>query len=248
MAQTFAVLEADTAQPVCFTTETSARTVSQATPALLELAHAMLQPESSGVLVLADAEHFTQELLTQVHQTTQFDLLVPMPMQPAVRKHLALLPPECFMRRWAGFATATLPFQLPHAHTNPFVQFVQRLGEHPDEWTFKAFLATADDDEADALTRDYPTRWHIEIVRSVDLKALHPDYDYAWPNSKDHAKWAVSREGNWVCVADINLESFIRYFTRLLSGRVLVTQAWTNEERSWESMTSRRMGACRAAA
>ena len=161
-AQTFFVLDADTAQPVCFPTGTSARTVSPATPALLELARAILQPETAGVLVLADAEHFTQELLDQVHQNTQCDLLVPMPMPPAVRKQLALVPPACFMRRWAGFATAKLPFPLTNAQTPPFLQFVQRLGEHPDDWTFKAFLATADDDGADALTRDYPKRWPIE--------------------------------------------------------------------------------------
>ena len=162
VAQTFFVLDADTAQPVCFTTGTSARTVSQATPALLDLARAILQPDKTGVLVLADAEHFTQDLLAQVHQNTQFDLLVPMPMQPTVRKQLALVPPECFIRHWAGFATAQLPFQLPNAQTQPFFQFVQRLGEPPADWTFKAFLATADSNEADALTRDYPKRWHIE--------------------------------------------------------------------------------------
>jgi hypothetical protein len=39
---------------------------------------------------------------------------------------------------------------------------VQRLGEQPDDWTFTACLATADDDEADALTRDAPKRWHLE--------------------------------------------------------------------------------------
>ena len=162
VAQPFFVLDAETAQPVCFTTGTSARTVSQAPPALLELARAMLQPDTAGVLVLADAEHFTQALLDQVHQNTKFDLLVPMPRQPAVRKQLALIPPECFIRRWAGFATAKLPCQCTNAHTPPFFQCVQRLGEHPDAWTFKAFLATADDDEADALTRDSPKRWHIE--------------------------------------------------------------------------------------
>src|SRR2546427_242383 len=85
-----------------------------------------------------------------------------MPLQPAVRQQLVLIPPACFMRRWAGLATATLPFQCTNAQTPPFFQFVQRLGEHPDDWTFKAFLATADDEEADALTRDYPKRWHIE--------------------------------------------------------------------------------------
>ena len=162
VAQPFFVLDAETAQPVCCTTGTSARTVSQAPPALLELARAMLQPDTAGVLVLADAEHFTQALLDQVHQHTQFDLLVPMPRQPAVRTQRALIPPECFIRRWAGFATAKLPCQCTNAHTPPFFQCVQRLGEHPDDWTFKAFLATADSDEADALTRDSPKRWHIE--------------------------------------------------------------------------------------
>ena len=162
VAQTFFVLDADTGQPVCFTTGTSARTVSQATPELLELAKNILQPDKSSVLVLADAEHFTQELLDQVHQNTKFDLLVPMPMQPALRKQLASIPPEYFKRRWAGFATTKLPFQLTNAQTNPFFQFVQRLGEQASDCTFKAFLATADYDEADALTLDYPKRWHIE--------------------------------------------------------------------------------------
>ena len=161
-AQTFFVRDADTAQPVCFTPGTSARTVSQATPELLELARAILQPETARGLVLADAEHFTQELLTQVHQNTQFDLLVPMPMQPAVRTQLALLPPACFIRQWAGFATTQHPYPLSNAHTPPCMQCVQRLGEHPHEWTFKAFLATADYHEAEVLTRDYPKRWHIE--------------------------------------------------------------------------------------
>jgi hypothetical protein len=162
VAQTFFALDADTGQPVCFTTGTSARTVSQATPELLDLAKDILQPDKSSVLVLADAEHFTQELLDQVHQNTKFDLLVPMPMQPALRKQLASIPPECFRRRWAGFATTKLPFQLTNAQTNPFFQFVQRLGEQASDCTFKAFLATADYDEADALTLDYPKRWHIE--------------------------------------------------------------------------------------
>ena len=162
VAQTFFVIDADTGQPVCFTTGTSARTVSQATPELLELAKNILQPDKSSVLILADAEHFTQELLDQVHQNTKFDLLVPMPMQPAVCKQLASIPPECFMCRWAGFATAKLPFQLTNSQTNPFFQFVQRMGEQANDWTFKAFLATADYNEADALTLDYPKRWHIE--------------------------------------------------------------------------------------
>ncbi|MDH3602109.1 MAG: hypothetical protein OEU26_21060, partial [Candidatus Tectomicrobia bacterium] len=49
--------------------------------------------------------------------------------------------------------------------SGPFYQFIQRLGERPEDWKFKAFLATTDRDEAEALSRDYPKRWHIEIFQ-----------------------------------------------------------------------------------
>ena len=42
------------------------------------------------------------------------------------------------------------------------VQFVQRTGEKPEEYHFKAFLSTTDREEADTLSRDYPKRWHVE--------------------------------------------------------------------------------------
>jgi hypothetical protein len=41
---------------------------------------------------------------------------------------------------------------------------------------------------------------------SIDLTAL--GVNLAWPETKDHAKWAASfkNEGNWVCISDINRE------------------------------------------
>jgi deoxyribonuclease-2 len=43
-------------------------------------------------------------------------------------------------------------------------------------------------------------------VTSVDLAPL--GIPYAWPSTKDHAKWAAAfkNEGNWVCISDINRE------------------------------------------
>ena len=41
-------------------------------------------------------------------------------------------------------------------------QFVQRIGEKPNDYRFGAFLSTADREEVDTLTLDYPKRWHIE--------------------------------------------------------------------------------------
>lgn len=162
MAQTFFAVDADTHQPVCFVTGTSSRTVTQATPELLKLAADILHPKPHETLVLADAEHFTAELLDHIHEQTHFDLLVPMPNQPSLQQQLRAMPPESFTRHWAGYATAKRPYRLRRSRCGPFVQFIQRFGERPEEWQFNAFLATADRDEVAALTQDFPQRGHAE--------------------------------------------------------------------------------------
>src|SRR5262249_14392412 len=86
VAQTFFALDADTQQPVCFTPATSARTATAAAQELLQLAARILDSQPGQTLVLADAEHFTVELLDAVKVDTNFDLLVPMSDQPALRR------------------------------------------------------------------------------------------------------------------------------------------------------------------
>jgi len=51
---------------------------------------------------------------------------------------------------------------MSRSEAGPFHQFVQRSGERPEDWSFKAFLSTIDGDEVDALTLDFPKRWHVE--------------------------------------------------------------------------------------
>jgi len=162
MAQTFWVLDADTQQPVCFTTATASRTVAQATPPLLDLAASILDPQPGHVLVVADAEHFNAELVDEVHRRTGFDLLVPMPNQPAITQQLKSIAAEQFRPRWAGYATTKRPYQMARSDTGSYHQFIQRSGERPEDWRFKAFLCTTDRDEVDALTLDFPKRWHVE--------------------------------------------------------------------------------------
>lgn len=161
VAQTFFVLDVDTCQPVCLTTGTSSRTVTQVTAELLELTSRIF-PSRQDMLILADAEHFTAELLDQLHKQTQFHLLVPMPQQAALVQQLRALPPELFTPRWAGFATAKQLYTPRRSQQGPFHQFSQRTGETPDSWEFKAFLATRDGDEVTALTDAFPKRWHLE--------------------------------------------------------------------------------------
>jgi Transposase DDE domain len=160
--QTFFALDADTAQPVCFTTATASRTTTQATPELLDLAAAILGPRPAPTLVLADAEHFSAELIDRVHRATGFDLLVPVVIRPGFRRQLQALPEEQFTRHWAGYATAKLSHRLTDSTAGPLPLFVQRFGEQPHTWQWNAFLCTADRDEVTALTHEYPKRWHVE--------------------------------------------------------------------------------------
>ena len=162
VAQTFFVLDADTHQPVCFTTGTAARTATAAAEELLALAAQILGPVPGRTLVLADAEHFTVDLLDAVKTETKFDLLVPMPDRRGLRANLRALAPEAFTPRWAGFATAKRPYTPRNSQAGPFCQYIQRLGERPDSYEFKAFLSTRDGDEVEILTGDFPKRWHIE--------------------------------------------------------------------------------------
>ena len=161
-AQTFFVLDVETGQPVCFTTGTSARTAATAAEELLRLAGEILDPEAGQALVLADAEHFSVDLLDKVKAETRFDLLVPMHNRPAPRARLAALPPGLFRPRWAGYATAKLEYTPQDSRGGPFYQYVQRQGERPEEYRFNAFLATRDGDEVEELAGDFPKRWHVE--------------------------------------------------------------------------------------
>ena len=163
MAQTFFCLDGDSAQPLCFTTASPSHTVSQATPELLRMAAEILTPlPVEKPLVAADTEHYAVELVDQIHLQTPFDIITPMPNRGSDQKRRRGIPAEQFTRHWAGYATAVLPFTPHHSRGGPYYELVQRHGERPDEWHYNAFLATTDREPVNALTRDYPCRWHIE--------------------------------------------------------------------------------------
>jgi Transposase DDE domain len=162
MAQTFWVLDAETCQPVCFTTATTSRSVVEATPELIDLAAQILKPAPESTLIVVDAEHFSSELLHDVQKQTGFDMLVPVPNQPAHRRRWQTIPEEQFTRRWAGYATAKTSYEPRYGKAGRYFEFVERTGERPEDWRYKGFLCTTDREEVDALTLDYPKRWHIE--------------------------------------------------------------------------------------
>lgn len=165
MSQTFFCLDSDTEQPLCVTTASSARTVTQATPELLNIASEITGAKGPGKpLVLADTEHYTAELLEFVSTRSPFDMLVPMPYSGAVQRSIDKLPAEAFTPHWAGYATAKQPYTITGDLNGPssYYQFVQRKCERHEDYDFKAFLCTADRNEMEDLSVNFPRRWHIE--------------------------------------------------------------------------------------
>ena len=160
-AQTFFCLDADTGQPLAFTTATASRTVAQATPGLLDLTARILRPQGPRPLVLADTEHVSDELFRHVVNDTPFDLLTPQARRKSTQRQFAALSPESWTPRWAGYATQVRPYHFAHSDQSLY-QFLQRTGETPATYDYKAFVCTAARDEVDALTLDFPKRWHIE--------------------------------------------------------------------------------------
>lgn len=161
--QVFFCLDADTGQPVCCTIGSPAVSVGHATPGLLRLAADVLNASRRNkALVLADTEHYVGELLKHVQTCTAFDLLVPVPRGPAQQAQLRTIDEKAFTARWAGFATAKHPYEMTKGLSGPLFRYVQRGGERPEEYEFKAFLSTRDGDEVEDLTRAYPQRWHVE--------------------------------------------------------------------------------------
>jgi len=169
VAQTFFALDADTRQPVCFTTGTASRTVTQATPELLELAAQILPPQDGKTLMLADAEHFSVGLLSRVSQGGRFDLMVPAILRAKDLQRLRELAAESFTPHWAGYATTRLAYTPTRRdHGGPYTMLVQRFGERVEDCKFNAFLCTGERDELELLTQDYPTRWHVEEFLNLE--------------------------------------------------------------------------------
>jgi len=161
-AQVFFCLDADTRQPVGFTIGSAARTAAQAAPELLELAQAVLRPsQNQHPLVVLDAEHYDAALFEHARLHTPFDLLAPLPDTAHLRRRIAQLAPQQFTPRWAGFATAVLPYQFTNSQ-QVFYHLIQRCGERPQDERYKSFLSTSADNELQALTEQFPKRWHVE--------------------------------------------------------------------------------------
>jgi len=165
MAQTFFLLDCHTGQPVCFSLSSSAQSVVQASPELLRLAAQILGAAPAAAnkpLILADKEHYCQELFSAVRTENLFDLLCAQPAYSNGLQRWSKVPATGFTEHWPGYATAVEPYHFKAEPQALYHEYVQRNGLHQADYRYQAFLSTAQLPQVPTLTRDFPQRWHVE--------------------------------------------------------------------------------------
>ncbi len=165
MAQTFFLLDCHTGQPICFSLSSSAQSVAQASPELLHLAAEILRASPAATdkpLILADKEHYCQELFSTVRQERLFDLLCAVPTYPNSLQRWNEVAAAAFIEHWPGYATAIEPYHFKAEPDALYHEYVQRSGARQQDYHYQGFLSTAQLSQVPALTKDYPQRWHVE--------------------------------------------------------------------------------------
>jgi len=165
MAQTFFLLDCDTGQPVCFSLTSSAQSVVQASPNLLRMAAEILGASPAAAnkpLILADKEHYCQELFASVRQEGVFDLLCPQPAYSNCVQRWRKVADAAFTEHWPGYATAIQPYHFKDQPEALYYEYVQRTGLRQQDYRYQGFLGTAKLSQAPTLAKDYPKRWHVE--------------------------------------------------------------------------------------
>ncbi|MGI6355956.1 MAG: transposase [Lentisphaerae bacterium] len=175
--QTVFVLDVDTEVPICNALCSSSCTVSQTVPVLLRMTAAILPSGGPRPLVLADGEHFCEELFKEAGRLG-FDLLVPLPNTATHQKLMQRLPETAFSRHWPGYATARTSFRFQRSDRD-YTLLVQREGESPGQYTYEGFVCTSPRDELETLTQHYPKRWHIE-------EFFNRDQSIGWQRAGTH--------------------------------------------------------------
>jgi len=154
--QTFFSLDIETGQPLCFTIGSSGKTITKASIESLRILDKILN--SKMVLLLADTEHESCELLDYIIESERYDILMPVVRNKRVMTAIQGLD---YKRQWAGYAIAEMPYKFKRSK-HEFRLIGQRSGEKEEEYNYKPFITTGDRSSLELITEDYPERWTIE--------------------------------------------------------------------------------------
>lgn len=155
MYQTFFCNDIYTGQPLGFVVGNSSKNTSRAT---LQLMSVLEKGGLSNSLILADKEHFTQEIAEYFHRHPNLDLLVP---APGTKRLKDRLPHLDYQPLWAGYAIAESEFSFKGSSLT-YRLIVQREGEKENRYKYKAFITTSTEEARQLLASMYGERWSIE--------------------------------------------------------------------------------------
>lgn len=155
MLQTFFSLSTQTGQPIMATMASTGMPTTRATKNLLKATGKIIKTDS---LLIADKEHFTRELLTDLQQQGHYDILVPVLHTKRIN---AIVENLKYKPLWAGYAVAETSFSFEGAKES-FRLMTQRLGETALRYTYKAFITTSQKPVQELMSQDYDQRWSIE--------------------------------------------------------------------------------------
>ena len=160
MLQTFFALDTHSGQPIgCGIGSTGANT-SQAAIDLLDMARRV----NPNALLLADKEHFTQGLIREIEQGSNFGFLFPAQSTERIRQMERAL---TYQPKWAGYAVAETMFNFDKSKEK-YRLICQREGETEMEYAYKSFLTLSDKPATELLTEKYGQRWSIEDFFNFD--------------------------------------------------------------------------------
>lgn len=155
MLQNFFCVDAISGQPVAFTIGSSGKNCSFATLRLLQM---LEQGGQQQGLFIADKEHFTKDVAEYFCKHPTMDILMPAPDISKVKQQIASL---SYTPLWAGYALGEGVFTFKNSPYQ-FKLLVQRQGERPQEYTYRPFLTTSNQDPVELITDIFPERWTIE--------------------------------------------------------------------------------------
>jgi len=160
MLQTFFAVDTNSGQPIgCGIGSTGMNT----TKATIELLN-MVERINANALILADKEHFTENLIRSIKHGTQFEFLVPVLSTSRIKKIESSLD---YLNQWAGYALAETMFNFDGCKEK-FRLIVQREGETESSYVYKSFLTLSDKPAVTLVSEMYRERWSIEDFFNFD--------------------------------------------------------------------------------
>ena len=160
MLQTFFALDTKTGQPIGCGIGSPGANTTQATIELLDLVNIV----NKKALLLADKEHFTEKLIRDISENSDFEFLVPVIAKERIQKIERSLN---YQRQWAGYAIAETMFNFT-GHEQKYRLICQREGETTKDYVYKSFLTKSNRSVTELLTECYQERWSIEDFFNFD--------------------------------------------------------------------------------